>query len=168
MLTHAAIEARASTLAGTPVTIVCQADVAFAQQGLITDDDGSVLGYVLIDQITGKFIPRIHLRSQLCHRLAELGATAHRNEWDTTNPKDQGYGPKADHPDGQALGVLEHEAVHIRTGSENESFVECQAYKNRWAAIKEFRPLARWKQWQIYWGMKILHQDTLPNYREVC
>jgi hypothetical protein len=170
IIDHAQLEARASIMAGTPVTIACQtaAEMKLAVNES-PDSKTTTWGYVLTDPDTGKFLPVIFLRKQLCRDLYNLGSHTYFNSWDTTNPNDEGYGPKASEEDGKALSVLLHEAIHQRSGPQaTEAYVECQTYRNRWAAIKQFRPMKTWKQLRIFWGMKIMHDDTPDEYREIC
>lgn len=164
MITHADLETKASILAGTPVTIVCSV------RGYINDsgtplEGATVEGYVKF--VGGVPEPIIHLRPANCRHLLNLGAAASRTAYSGL-PDDKGFGPEADDADGTALATLQHEAFHIKLDSTDEGYVECQNYKNRWAALKVFRPMKRWIQQQIYWGMKLDHLNSLPEYQEVC
>lgn len=168
MVPHTLIEAQASRIAGTTVTVQCQ---TVAQMNMVVPDTASYLiwGYVNFDE-NGVAFPVIYLRQRACDDLSHLNEkhnpNLQLNNWDATNPNDIGYGPMADLEDGEALEALVHEAMHVRWG-QNESTVECAAYRYRHQAVLGWG-IAKWKQDRLYWGMKMAHAETLADYRGVC
>lgn len=164
----------ATAYIGHPTNVVCWTRGQFDAAGISGGVDSVVLGQIDWDFETdtpladaeGRYT--IHLTRQICYDLSKPGHNASQWQWDTTSNKDSGYGPQADVRDGMAFATFLHEMTHAKLRSSNESLVECTTYENRWIVIRLFRPMKRWVQKQIYWGMKIDHARTLPNYREVC
>lgn len=168
------LSAIASAYVSHPTEVQCLTRGQFNVNVGVAAPGYQYMGHVVWDQVNdvpladseGRYT--IQLLKPLCDFLEKPGAQASRNEWDTTSTKDMGYGPAADKLDGMAMSTFLHEMLHIKLRSSNESLVECTTYQNRWSVIKLFRPLARWVQLQIYWGMKLDHEDSAPNYRELC
>ena len=135
MIATPAIISYASSLAGTPVTVTCNRDQSF---------DKGTLGYTLYDA-QGVVYPTIYLPASTCNRLNKLAAPGRLVVTVARKGRTLAATTAAatDLPDGAAVDTLIHEATHIREQSTDEARVECDSYRNRWSAVKLFRPVAR-------------------------
>ena len=167
------LDAISSAYVGHPTQVVCwtrgqfdAVDGASKDSAIMGQIDWDSAGDVPWVDTQGRYT--IRLTRRICDDLHHPGRNASQWHWDSVSSNDQGYGPATDARDGVAFETFLHEMLHARLRNGNESVVECDTYKNRWAAIRLFRPMKRWVQKQIYWGMKVDHDLTMPNYREVC
>jgi hypothetical protein len=152
----AAVTDYASQLAGRPVTIACHRDQSFAKD---------LLGYTLYDD-TGYVYPVIYLPASTCNRLNKL-ASPHRLLVADTRTKRAVAAKTTDIRDGSAVATLIHEATHILEQSTDEAHVECDAYRNRWSALKLF-DLPAAKNKGILRGMILAHEQSPPEYLADC
>lgn len=162
------VQAAASIIAGTPVTIVCE-DFSRGPAAAAVGADGSVLGFVLPDP-AGGIAPVIHLPQRTCSTLRHLDrmrpGTARVSE--TFRPG----GSVMLSAEGSALETLAHEATHIRLESTDEAAVECWNFDHRRATLAAFARadvhFTRKVTDELLLGMRWLHLHLWPQYRDRC
>jgi hypothetical protein len=154
-----AIIGYASSLAGTPVAVVCNRDQSF---------DKGTLGYTLYDD-QGVVYPTIYLPASTCNRLNTLASPSRLVVTTTRKARALAAAPPttADLPDGAAVDTLIHEATHIREQSTDEARVECDSYRNRWSAVKLFRLSAKENR-SIMRGVTAAHLASPADYLMEC
>jgi hypothetical protein len=153
MIPLATIATYASQIAGTPVTISCEADATF---------NPSWDGYAL-SGADGSILHVIHVRQSICGEAENVD----RHQ----DPREAAYllfaGHRADLDAGEALETIEHEALHIRLHSTDEGVVDCSAYQNRWAFVRLFKLPERVAK-MVMNGMAWMHEQRTGAYRTVC
>lgn len=159
MISATQINYFATALAGRRTTVECETDAQFAAQGESNAD-----GFVYFDGPDGTVTPVIYLREGICVTLNHLDAPVKQYGWlDYLSPG----GPRIDVKGGAAASVLLHETEHVRLGSTDEGYVECEAERDRTNLIAVFR-LAPQEARMVYWGMKWHHELESGAYRAVC
>lgn len=146
----------ASNVAGTQVTISCDAPSTFAP---------GITGYVM--WVDGVVVKTIHLPTGTCLRLEHLNEPTPKPPSNIGTAVDLMDGHPANLAAGMDILTLTHEAEHISLNSTDESCVETAAVANVWSLLKQFK-LAAWKTKQILWGAKSANLDTIPEYRKGC
>lgn len=157
--TLAQVEALASAVAGRPVTVSCDADGFPTPQteGYVTFTNGAT------DSV-------IHLRRGLCGPLESLGArtVGYWREQYPTVMDTNAAGQVIDEQDGIALSVLNHEATHIATQSEDEGAVECRSFSTVGALVSAYQ-LPAYLATRVLRGVAWFHGTQLPAaYRTAC
>jgi hypothetical protein len=154
-----AIIAYASSLAGTPVAVTCNRDQSFGT---------GELGYTLYDA-QGVVHPTIYLPASTCNRLNALAAPSRlpATRAGAGRVLAAAPTPETDLPDGAAVDTLLHEATHIREQSTDEARVECDAYRNRWSAVKLFR-LSGKQNRSVLRGVTASHLSSPADYLRDC
>lgn len=166
MIPLVTIESYASQVAGTPVTISCDADASFLDAAQIQAQgyDGPLSGYVLRGA-DGRFIPVIHLRRSLCVAVEHVDHKRARHPIAFASLK---TGQRIDSARGAyALEAMEHEAMHIRLESGDEGLVECTAWRNRWPLV-ELLHLKPWVARIVMNTMTDRHDQLPAPYRTIC
>lgn len=151
------LESYVSAAVGTPIAISCEADATFP-----ADRDGQVFygqdGSTLVVSIE----PVLHVRQSVCDAAQ---ATARKRD------RSRAYllfaGQPMDADAGGALEVLLHEGLHVALNSSDESVVECAAYLNRWAFVRQFK-LPAFVSNLLMVGMAWRHGAFPAQYRGVC
>ena len=157
MIASPAVVSAASTLAGRPVTVVCNRDQSF---------DAGELGYTLAEN--GVVYPTIYLPASTCNRLNNLAAP----QLVVVDKRPSRVIVSAaalaiDLPDGSAVDTLVHEATHILEQSTDEARVECDSYTNRAAAVAQF-PLSAKQAARVMRGVIATHENSDPSYLTIC
>lgn len=157
MIPLATIEANISKIAGTPITISCESAAIFpaADQGFVTyGADGTTILRV------------IHIKQSDCYAAEHIDHHRQRHPagYTTLTHSSQRVD---DGPDSTALGVILHEAFHIKLQTADEGVVECASWHARGAFVKlfGFKP---WITHIIMAGITWRHDYLPPAYRAVC
>lgn len=168
MVAPPVVQAAASIIAGTPVTIVCN-DFSRIDASAAVGADGTLLEFVLPDP-AGGFVPTIHLPQSTCSTLRHLD----RKRPGTSRVSDtfRPGGSVMLAAEGSALEVLAHGATHIRLESSDESEVECSNFNHRRATIAAFERVgvrfSRKVVGELLLGMRWQHLNLWPQYRDRC
>jgi hypothetical protein len=158
MIASPAVISAASTLAGRPVSVVCNRDQSF---------DAGELGYTLAEN--GVVYPTIYLPASTCNRLNNLAAPqlVVVDKRPSSRIIESAAALAIDLPDGSAVDTLVHEATHILEQSTDEARVECDSYRNRDQAVDLF-PLSAKQRARVMRGVIATHQNSDPSYLTIC
>ncbi len=137
---------KASQLAGVPITIRCFPRLQSGADGLT---------WHLSDGTTTWWQPTIDLPNSLCRGL------------DNLERHNLTQRPGTVYTMATAIFVVTHEAYHIQLNSEDESLVECTAYRNIYNVIKSYGYDSR-ETTKLYKAAKAYHLAAGPDYRKVC
>lgn len=145
----------ASNVAHVQLTISCDPDLTFPS---------GWEGYV--DRMPdGGVIPVIHVRRSTCVAAEDSLHSRLHNPGGWFNLPDGGRVDNG--PDAIALLAILHEAMHVSLQSSDEGQVECTAWQNRWAFVKQFG-FPAWVAGIVMNGMTWYHLSMPANYRTVC
>lgn len=148
MIPLTTLESYASQVSGTSVVISCEADATFT-----AGDDG--IAFVGAD---GSILNVVHIRQSLCTDAQNLDRKRIRDGVAYLT-----YAGQRVDQTGDALEVILHEAMHVGLQSGDEAVVECTAYQNRWAFVRQFR-LVAWVANAVMAGMAWHHAQMPAQY----
>lgn len=165
------LEAILGTFTRQPVTISCDTlGVPSPIDGntMDADADGEVF-WSPVDDSPRVILPTIHVWAFECTQAL----SANRRHDPAPTAWSEFAGHRVDDLAGSPLAVMLHEAMHIALQSNDEGLVECTAYRNDWALVRQLH-LSALDAGMVFQGMRARHFDFLPTdpaeaaYRAVC